>query len=79
MPLGPGKYDDIATLVREMARAVDGGVVILVAGGNRGNGFSVQGTAPFMLTLPSMLRKVADSIEKDLERLPMGGEKDDER
>ncbi len=41
MAYGPGKYDDLATYVREKAEAK--GVLILVLDGNRGSGFSAQG------------------------------------
>lgn len=46
MPAGPGKYDDLATYVRENSNAK--GVVVIVLGGDRGSGFSVQmmGGAP---------------------------------
>ena len=40
MAVGAGKYDDLATLVREKANAT--GVVVVVLGGDQGNGFSVQ-------------------------------------
>lgn len=40
MPLGPGKYDEICTTVREAVSAV--GVIVIVFGGTHGSGFSVQ-------------------------------------
>lgn len=64
MSSGPGKYDDLCTLVREGATA-DGAIVIVI-GGARGNGFSVQLVHPDMVrALPDLLRAVADQIEDD--------------
>ena len=66
MALGPGKYDDLATLVRERATAQ--GVIVMVFGGKHGGGFSVQADAATTLALPMLLRRVADDIERDLRR-----------
>ncbi len=64
MPQGPGKYDDIATAAREQTDAKC--IVLVVLGGNRGNGFSVQATADVHPDdLVTVLRKVADQIEHD--------------
>lgn len=38
MALGPGKYDDLCTYVREKAKAE--GAIVIVYGGERGQGFS---------------------------------------
>lgn len=62
MAMGPGKYDDLATDVRKKAQA-DGAVVIIV-NGNKGNGFSAQLSPELTLTLPSMLRHMADQMEE---------------
>jgi hypothetical protein len=64
MPVGPGKYDDLATLVRERAQA--DAVIVIVVGGNKGAGFSCQGPADMTVRLPAALRFVADEIEKGL-------------
>jgi hypothetical protein len=61
---GPGKYDDLATMVREQAKAK--GVIVIVFGGDKGAGFSVQGDLETMLALPKILRSTADQIEQDL-------------
>ena len=62
--MGPGQYDDQATLVREAMKAH--GVILMVIGGTRGDGFSVQ-AAPYVLPfLPTMLRSMADQIETDV-------------
>jgi hypothetical protein len=61
MPIGPGKYDDLATLVREQAAAA--GVIVIVVEGAAGSGFSVQATPAVIAGLPAMLRFMADQIE----------------
>lgn len=44
MALGPGKYDDLCTYVREQAGAVF--TLVAIFGGKRGDGFSVQFVKP---------------------------------
>jgi hypothetical protein len=61
MAMGPGKYDDLATYVREQAAAK--AVIVIVFDGYRGSGFSVQAEAGMLLPLPSLLRRLADQIE----------------
>ena len=63
MLMGPGKYDHLATIVREASEAR--GVVLAVLDGNLGSGFSVQGDRALMTWLPALLRSMADSLEKD--------------
>ncbi len=61
--IGPGKYDELTTWVREKTNGET--VVVIVIGGARGSGFDVQSTKPMHLTiLPRVLRDVADEIEK---------------
>jgi len=62
MPLGPGKYDELATYVREQAQA--DGVAVIVLNGNKGNGFSLQAPLDVTLRLPALLRFMADEIER---------------
>ena len=62
MALGPGKYDDLATWVREQAEAR--GVIVLVLDGKLGSGFSVQATLDVTVRLPALLRHMADDIER---------------
>jgi hypothetical protein len=62
MPDGPGKYDDITTTVREATGAR--GVVVVVLGGNRGSGFSVQCPPAAFAALTEGLRAVADEIDR---------------
>ncbi len=59
--IGPGKYDDVATMVRESTQAE--AVIIMVVGGNKGSGFSVQAPLEFTLKLPNILRNIAADIE----------------
>jgi hypothetical protein len=60
---GPGKYDDAATVARLSTDA--DGVALIVFGGSAGSGFSVQGPLAFLLDLPTVLRTMADQIERD--------------
>lgn len=69
MPIGPGKYDDLCTVVRERSSAMMALVIIL--GGKRGSGFSVQAAdyvqmMEHLSKVPAMLRTVADQIEADM-------------
>lgn len=63
MAIGPGKYDAECTWVRQRlgARAV----LLVVAGGIKGQGFSVQGTPNYLVNLPAVLREVAQIMERD--------------
>jgi len=63
MARGPGKYDNLATLVRTRAKAE--GVIVIVIGGSKGGGFSVQATGEVTAKLPELLRIMADDIERD--------------
>jgi hypothetical protein len=62
MPFGAGKYDELARLVRETTQAEV--AVVLVGGGMRGDGFSVQ-----LLTGDPLgaLRKVAVALRETAE------------
>jgi len=62
---GPGKYDDLATLTRKAAEAE--AVVLIIANGLLGNGFSVQAIDPaFVHALPDMLETMAKQIREDI-------------
>jgi hypothetical protein len=61
MPIGPGKYDDLATYVREQTQGR--AVVVIVVNGNKGSGFSAQTEVGAVLHLPKLLRVIADEIE----------------
>ncbi len=74
MPTGPGKYDDLATLVRQNARARFAGVIIL--DGHKGSGYSMQSREPtpeLLAMIPKMLRDVADEVEKEVEEMRKAG------
>lgn len=66
MAFGAGKYDDVCSLVREKTNA--DGVVLIVLGGDKGGGFSVQGDLALIEKLPSLLFNVARDIEADLRK-----------
>ena len=73
MPVGPGKYNDVCSMVRRQVGMTDvsgGGVV----GGSKGNGFSCQADLETTLALPDMLESVARQIrerETMKERTPL--------
>lgn len=73
MARGPGEYDAEATEVRERTDAM--AVVVMVLGGNKGSGFSVQvernprDAKKLLAMLPQLLRSTADEIEKDLPKV----------
>lgn len=60
--MGPGKYDKETTAVRESTQAA--GVLVIVFGGKDGHGFSAQLPLELLLTVPAILRDVADQIDK---------------
>jgi hypothetical protein len=61
--IGPGKYDDLCTVIRERAKAR--GVILIIFDGEHGSGFSVQADLLTTLRLPEILRRTADQIERD--------------
>lgn len=64
MAQGPGKYDDLCTYVREKAQAQ--AAIVIVLHGIHGDGFSAQAPLDFSLTIPRLLREVADEMDKDV-------------
>jgi hypothetical protein len=64
MAVGPGKYDDLCTYVREQSKAT--GACVMVFGGEAGWGFSIQAPPFAMLDLAKLLRYMADRCEKDM-------------
>ncbi len=63
MPLGPGKYDEVASMAMQLTQAR--GVVLIVIDGSRGEGFEVQThDAKLLAAMPAILRHMADVIEK---------------
>lgn len=66
MPVGAGKYDALATLVRERAHAST--VAVIIIDGYKGSGFSVQSSKvtderDMAQRLAAVLRCMADQIE----------------
>ena len=63
--IGAGAYDDILTKVREETEATT--AILIIMGGNKGAGFSMQSVAPDAPhSLPFILRKLADNIEAEV-------------
>lgn len=66
MAFGPGKYDHLASYVREQAGITDqGGVVVIVIGPST-TGFSVQADFETSVMLPDILETVAKQMRKDV-------------
>jgi hypothetical protein len=64
MSAGPGKYDALATYVRNTAEAE--GAIVIVVRGRLGSGFSVQAQASLgALELGRILRLIADGLERE--------------
>ena len=62
--IGPGKYDDLATYVREKSGGM--AVAVIVINGERGAGFSVQGCSrETALILADVLEHMVSTIRKD--------------
>lgn len=62
MAFGPGKYDPECTELREKIKAH--GVLLMVFGGVKGDGFSCQASPEITLSLPQILRCIANDIEE---------------
>lgn len=62
MAVGPGKYDDLCTEIREGTKAE--GVILMVFHGDKGSGFSVQAPLDLVLSMPEILRDTAKQIEE---------------
>lgn len=60
---GPGKYDEVCTIARELTQAH--GVVLIILSGNRGTGFSGQfsDACVAQVDIPRWLREMAEQIE----------------
>jgi hypothetical protein len=65
--IGPGRYDDLCTVVREKAKA--DGAVILVFNGEHGSGFSCQVYGGLLVTLPDLLERIAKDLRADRNRM----------
>lgn len=62
MALGPGRYDDLCTLVRERAEAE--GALLVILDGQRGHGFSCQASWEATLALPDILEDVIAKLRE---------------
>jgi hypothetical protein len=69
MAIGPGKYDDWVTTVREATEAE--GVVLIVLNGVHGSGFSVQAVDQQLHppVLADLLQHVVDTMRRDASKL----------
>jgi hypothetical protein len=69
MAMGPGKYDDVCSMVREQVGLTRrGGVLVIVMGGEKGPGFSYQGDLATMALLPPLLEDVARQIREEAKK-----------
>ena len=59
--IGPRKYDDLASYVREKAEAV--GAIVIIFQGKHGHGFSCQLPQEAVSGIPDILRQIAEQIE----------------
>lgn len=65
MPLGPGKYDDLCTHVRNASEAKV--AIVAVVSGNRGTGFSMQAHASVNpLEVAKLLETMAANIRQSM-------------
>jgi len=67
--MGPGKHDDLCTLVREQLGLGDtGGVMLIVFGTKEQSGFACQCDYMTTMALPEILEDVARQIREDREK-----------
>lgn len=64
MAIGSGKYDEICTLARNVARAR--GAIVIIVDGCRGSGFSSQLDAELTKKIPDILEDMAKQIRADM-------------
>jgi hypothetical protein len=67
---GPGKYDDLCTLVREQAQA--DAAIVIVFNGKRGSGFSVQAPIGIALSLAETLSQIANDMRHEATSMIIG-------
>lgn len=65
MALGPGKYDDACTHARLSTNAQ--ACILVVIGGEKGSGFSVQGPPDVTAQLPTILEHMAKQIRESMQ------------
>lgn len=66
LAVGAGKYDELATQIREREDA--DGVILIVCGGVHNGGMAAQIDIELMHEVPKVLRTLAAEIEADLQR-----------
>lgn len=66
MAIGPGKYDDLCTYVREQAQAA--GAILIILDGRLGSGFACQASIEATLKLPELLEEMARQLRADRDR-----------
>lgn len=64
MSNGAGIYDEDCGNVREKNNA--SGVLLIVLGGDKGNGFSIQAEGNIIQNVPEMLESIAKELRSDL-------------
>lgn len=64
MAIGPGIYDHECEVARKATGADT--TVLIIVGGMKGSGFSIQSNPGFLNRLPGLLRQMANDIEKDM-------------
>ena len=62
---GPRPYDLEVEILKRITQA-NTGVFLVVAGGEKQDGYASKGSMEFMLQLPKALRDIANEIEKDI-------------
>jgi len=65
MAIGPGKYDDICTVIREMTGASCAMIVII--DGTKGSGFSIQSHSTILNSdnIATLLENIANQIREE--------------
>jgi len=66
MTFGPGKYDDVCAMVREKTKA--DGVLVVIWGGEKGNGLSCDGNMFITMAMPDLLETLAKIIRHDMSK-----------
>lgn len=66
MPIGPGRYDKLCTLVRERSKAL--GAVVIVFKGEHGDGFSMQAPIDITLDIANVLEETARQIRSSFQQ-----------
>ncbi|HEY4383372.1 MAG TPA: hypothetical protein VGN34_02700 [Ktedonobacteraceae bacterium] len=63
MALGAGKYDDLCSIVLEQSGAE--AAIVIILGGNKGSGFSLQAPLEIVAHLPDILEFMAMQLRED--------------